>query len=237
MSRLAHGLTSIVASGLGKHVRRGIMAAAVVLVMSGCAETRYVDFKDAEADSLLLGRTVAVEIDRQYYEDYPDCVVIMPPSAAPGLDRVAGLVEAALTTRLTRKVTRVVGAVERDLATRKTAVDPLHPGDREFLLKTLGCEAFMTIEISGPGNTYFLVWSEFRVGLEARLFRVRDGRLLWHARHVADRSGGGLPLSPIGAVIETFSSTRFSADADVADSVVDDAVRRVVASMPDSRSY
>jgi len=213
------------------------MAAAAVLVIAGCTGTRYVDFKDAEANSRLPGRTVAVEIDRQFYEDYPDCIVVMPPSAAPGLDRIADLVEAALTTRLTRKVTRVIGAVERDSAVRRMAVDPLHPGDRGVLLKTLECGAFMTAEISGPGNAYYFVWSEFRVKIDARLFCARDGRLLWRARHVADRSGGGLPLSPIGAIVETFSSTRFSADADVADSVVDDAVRRVVASLPDSRSY
>ena len=99
---------------IGKGIRRGILIAAAVLVMGGCTGTRYVDFKDAEADSRLLGRTVAVEIDREYYEDYPDCVVVMAPSAAPGLDRIAGLVEAALTTRLTRKMTRVVGAVEHE---------------------------------------------------------------------------------------------------------------------------
>ncbi|HEB78996.1 MAG TPA: hypothetical protein ENI79_00785 [Rhodospirillales bacterium] len=234
---LAYGPITMGAPGLGKNVLRGVMAAAAVLVISGCTGTRYVDFKDAEADSQLPGRTVAVEIDSQYYEDYPNCILIMPPSAAPGLGRIAGLVEAALTTRLTRKVTRVIGAVERDLAVRRTAVDLLYPGDRKFLLKTLGCGAFMTTEISGPGNTYYLVWSEFRIGIDMRLFRARDGRLLWRARHIADRSGGGLPLSPIGAIVETFSSTRFSADADVAESVVDDAVRRVVASLPDSRSY
>ena len=218
------------------HFRRGTMVAAV-FAMAACTGTRYVDFKDAEADARLPGRTVAVEIDREYYEDYPDCVVVMPPSASPGLGKIAGLVEAALASHLTRKVTRVVGAVERDSAARRMAVDPLHPGDRGFLLKTLGCGAFITTEISGPGNAYYLIWSEFRVGIDARLFRARDGRLLWRARHVADRSGGGLPFSPVGAIVEAFSSTRFAADADVADSVVDDAVRRLVASLPDSRSY
>ncbi len=222
---------------IGKGIRWGVMVAAAVLVIGGCTGTRYVDFEDAEVVSHLPGRTVAVEIDREYYEDYPDCVVVMPPSAAPGLGRIAGLVEAALASRLTRKVTRVVGAVERDSAIRRMAVDPLRPGDREFLLKTLGCGAFITTEVSGPGNAYYLVWSEFRIGLDARLFRARDGRLLWRARHVADRSGDGLPLLPIGAVVETFSPTRFSADADVVGSVVDDAVRRIVVSLPDSRSY
>lgn len=237
MSSLACRSIPMVALGLGKNVRRGVIVAAAVLAISSCTGTRYVDFKDAEADSSLPGSIVAVEIDRQYYEDYPNCVVIMPPSAAPGMGKIARLVEAALTTHLSRKVTRVIGAVERDSVARRMAVDLLRPGDRKSLLKALGCGAFMTTDVSGTGNTFYLIWSEFRIGLDARLFRARDGRLLWRARHVADRSGGGIPLSPIGAIVETFSSTRFSADPDVAYSVVDDAVRRVVASLPDSRSY
>ncbi len=136
---------------IGKGIRRGVMVTAAVLVMAGCTGTRYVDFEDAEAVSRLPGRTVAVEIDREYYEDYPDCVVVMPPSAAPGLGRIAGLVEATLASRLTRKVTRVVGAVERDSAIRRMAVDPLHPDDRVLLLKALGCDAFIATEISVSG--------------------------------------------------------------------------------------
>lgn len=222
---------------MGKCFCLGAMIVAVVLVTSGCAETSYVVFEAAEADSRLMGRVVEVEIDREYYEDYPDCVLVMPPSAAPGLERIAGLVEAALSTALTRKLKRVVGAVERDLVARRMAVDLSYPNDREALLRALECETFVTTEISGPGNAYYLVWSEFRIGLEMRLLRARDRRLLWHAQHVADRSGGGLPLSPIGVIVEAFSSTRFLVDPDVTDSVVDDAVRRIVASLPDSRSY
>lgn len=221
-----------------KGIHWSVLIVAVFVVTSGCAKTRYVEFDDVEADTRLVGRVVEVEIDREYYENYPDCVVVMPPSAAPNLGSgISDLVESALSTTLTRKLKRVVGAVERDMAARRMAVDLIYPEDRVLLLKALDCDAFISTDISGPGNAYYLVWSEFRIELEMRLLRAQDGRLLWRALHVADRSGGGLPLSPIGAIVEAFSSTRFSVDPDVTESVVDDAVRRMVASLPNSISY
>lgn len=69
------------------------------------------------------------------------------------------------------------------------------------------------------------------------MVRVSDGHMLWRARHVASRSEGGLPLSPVSLVVETFASTQFSSDREVAASVVDDALRRVVATIPDARSF
>ena len=50
-------------------------------------------------------------------------------------------------------------------------------------------------------------------------------------------SDGGLPFSPIGIVIDTYSSALFSSDREIAESVVDDALRRLVRSLPDARVY
>ena len=69
------------------------------------------------------------------------------------------------------------------------------------------------------------------------MLRAADGHVLWKARHIADRSDGGLPLSPIGLVVDTYSSSQFSSDREIAESVVDDAVRRIVRSLPDARKY
>jgi hypothetical protein len=69
------------------------------------------------------------------------------------------------------------------------------------------------------------------------MLRAADGHVLWKARHIADRSDGGLSLSPIGIAVDTYSSTQFLSDREISDSVVDDAVRRIVRSLPDARTY
>ena len=75
-----------------------------------------------------------------------------------------------------------------------------------------------------------------RIGIEVKMVRAGNGQLLWRARHVANRSEGGIPFTPIGVVVDGYSSTRFSADREIIDSVVDDAVRRLVASLPNART-
>jgi hypothetical protein len=69
------------------------------------------------------------------------------------------------------------------------------------------------------------------------MLRAADGHVLWKARHIADRSDGGLPLSPIGIAVDTFTSAQFSSDREISESVVDDAVRRLVRSLPNARTY
>ena len=65
--------------------------------------------------------------------------------------------------------------------------------------------------------------------------RVADDAVLWKARHVANRSDGGLPFSIIGVAVAGFEAARFRADEDVPDSLIDDAVRRMMVTLPDVR--
>ena len=52
------------------------------------------------------------------------------------------------------------------------------------------------------------------------------------AAHTAQRSDGGVPLSLIGAPVSAFRAARFNQDSDVLPSMVDDALRRIFASLP-----
>jgi hypothetical protein len=212
-----------------------IVVVAVVAWLTACAETRYVKFDKEGEKTVFPYRTVAVEMDAGFHEEYPDCVVVMPPKATPGLERFPDLVETSLGLQLTRKISRVVGATERDRAARRMAFDLVHPGDREALVEAMGCDAYVDSTVAGPGRAYLVVWSQVRIGIEVKMVRARDGQLLWRARHVANRSEGGLPFTPIGVVVDGYSSARFSADREIVDSVVDDAVRRIVASLPNAR--
>ena len=211
---------------------------AVILLsgLTACAETEYVAFGEA-GEEIPLARTVMVEIADAYHEDYPDCVLVMPPAADPSLKQFPKLVEASLALHLTRKIARVVSGVERDLAARRMAANLVNPDDLDAFIKTLECDAIVTARVLGPGRTYAVVWSQVRIGLEVRMTRARDRRLLWRARHIADRSEGGIPFSPLSVVVDGFTSVRFAADREIVDSVVDDAVRRIVASLPDAITF
>ena len=211
---------------------------AIGIVMAACARTNYVGY-DKETASVpgVPVRTVAVEVDDAYFSDFPDCTIIMPTRTAAGLEYFKPLVEEALGHHITKKISRVVGSTERDLRARQSSLEVGHTEDRKALAEATKCKTLLYSRIVGPGHTYLVVWSQVQIGLEIVMLRAADGQILWKSRHIADRSDGGLPLSPIGLVVDTYSSTQFSSDLEIAESVVDDAVRRLVRSLPDARVY
>ncbi len=214
-----------------------VLCIFITLASGGCGGTRYVPFEAAEKTNSLPMRTVAVEINPEFFEDFPNCVVVMPPKASASAARYSRSVESALSRHLTVKISRVVSLKERNLVARRMGVDMRHPGDFRDLMKELGCDTYVKSEVVGAGKSFLLVWSKMRIGLDVSLLRVGGERPLWRARHVAGRSDGGISLSPVGVVVNAFMALRFSADRDVDVSVVEDAVRRLVYSMPDAKIY
>jgi len=209
----------------------------VILLLSACAETRYIKYDQREEGSDFPWRTVAYEVDTEFYATYPDCALVMPVKSPTGLERLSSFVETSLSKNLTRKITRVIGPRRRDVAIRRLAVEPEHPDDRRVLVEYLNCDSVVTTEVIDPGSDYLLVWSQARIGLEVKLIRANDGHVLWRARHSTRRSEGGVPLSPFAIAIDAFSTARFSSDAELAESMIDDAVRRLVISLPDAVSF
>ena len=211
---------------------------AIGFVVAGCARTNYVGY-DKETASVpgVPLRTVAVQVDDAYFSDFPDCTIIMPTRTAAGLENFKPLVEEALGHHMTKKVSRVIGRTERNLRARQASLEVGRTEDRKGLAKATECKTLLYSRVVGPGHTNLVVWSQVQIGLEVVMLRAADGHVLWRARHIADRSDGGIPLSPIGIAVYTYSSTQFSSDREIAESVVDDAVRRLVRSLPDARNF
>ena len=84
-------------------------------------------------------------------------------------------------------------------------------------------------------DDYILIWAQRSVGLEVTMRRTSDHVELWKARHQGIRAEGGLPLSPVSMAVSSFNAARFYSDDDVTPSLIDDVVRRLVASLPDTR--
>ncbi|MBT8001469.1 MAG: hypothetical protein HN578_00990, partial [Rhodospirillales bacterium] len=93
------------------------------------------------------------------------------------------------------------------------------------------CSSYLRSRVIGSGKTNLLVWSQIQVGIEVAMIRATDGVVLWRARHMAQRSDGGLPLTPIGAIVDAYTSIKFSSDREITESMIDDTVRRIVKSI------
>ena len=209
---------------------------ALSLAVVGCTRTEYGGINQ-QSGAIAAGpvRTVGVEIDGSYFTDFPNCTVILPTRAAAGLEKFKPLVEIALGRHMTEKLSRVVDRAERTLLARQNSLQMSLPEDGKALAKILNCDTVLASRVVGSGHTYLIVWSQVRIGIEIVMLRASDGKVLWQARHVAERSDGGVPLSPVGLVVESYSSAQFSSDGEVAEATVEDAVRRLVRSLPDAR--
>ena len=212
----------------------GCRPVLVLLVLAGCMATSYGPYTEAPAESSFLERRVAFQVDRAFYKDPPSCATILPLHRAPSA-RLAATIERALARHLSQRLPRVIGPPERRRRARRLAVDLSHPEDRRAFARAADCPAFVQGTLYQVSDDYAVVWARRGFGLQVTLTRAGDETVLWKARHLAMRADGGVPLSPVSAALAGFNAARFHADTDMEESLADDVVRRIAASLPDVR--
>ena len=204
----------------------------LLVVLTACGPTRYTEYQKRPQNPSFLERSVAMHVGRDFYRPTPACAIVMPVAgkAAPALRHAT---EASLYRHLVTKLPKVVSPRERRREVRRLAIDLEHEADRTILSRTLRCPVLVEAKIWQSGEDYALVWS--RKNLDLEILMLRGDRLLWKGRHAAGRSDGGLPLSPLSAPIAVARASRLHGDSDAMVSLVDDTIRRIVASLPDVR--
>lgn len=213
-----------------------LLLIAVLSSTAACAgPTRYTGYGGEAEQPPPFGRTVEFEVTGDFYKDPPACAIVMPFEGRRDRDSRAVIVEESVARQLSMHFSRVVGPRARERMVRDLAVDLDNGRDRKVLARAARCGFFLESAPWGDEGVFALVWTQERVGLELRLVRARDGAPLWRARHVATRSEGGVPLSPLSAVYNIVTVGGFKADGDVPISLVDDATRRMLRTLPDTR--
>lgn len=228
-------------------IRVGITAAVLgsVMLLGACAETRYVEgATESDSASLHTVRTVRYDLRDAYLAQAPECVAVLPLEAAAGTpDETANFIEAAAARHLSQRVARVIGPRERAHWSRRLAVDLSHPGDRNRFLSATGCDAFLRPTLMADDDFYLVVWSRRSIDLRLHVMRpanpavAGDGKeeTLWIARHAASRGDGGLPISPVSAGIAAMEAGGHQSDHDIQPSLIEDAIRRMIVTLPDTR--
>ncbi|MBE0529633.1 MAG: hypothetical protein IH626_02330 [Rhodospirillales bacterium] len=214
-----------------------MLLGVAVGLTAGCGgPTRYSGY-EAEIGQSEFRRSVEFEIGGAFYEDPPACAVVMPFIGTGRDDPRAPFVEESLARQLSAHLERVIGPRARDHWVRDLAVDLANQRDRKILAKASECGFLLESAPWGDGAVYVAFWTQERVGIEVRMVRARDQAVVWKARHVATRSEGGVPLSPLSAIYNIVIASDFRADGDVPLSLVDDATRRIAQTLPDTRHF
>lgn len=115
----------------------------------------------------------------------------------PVADAHSRLIERTLARHLRDKIARVIDPDERAQSVRALALDLNQRQDVRLLALQKRCGYVVTAKTIGGQGVNALFWAEARMGLDVRLIRSADDGILWQARHIARRSDGGVPLSPV----------------------------------------
>lgn len=211
-----------------------LVGLGLLLVLMGCVSTSYGSYNQQRESVPFVDRHVAFRIDRSFYREPPSCAVILRAKGAPS-PQSAALVEDAVTRHLSLRLPQVMGRLERRRRSRALGIDLSNAEDRKTFANMTGCTATVEIALLASSSEYLVVWAHQAIGLEVILRRAHNDRELWRARHQGIRGDGGLPLSPVSVALTSFEATRFHLDDDVTASLTDDVVRRLIATLPDTR--
>lgn len=205
------------------------------LSLSACIPTQVKPVEtDAQGEMQANDRTVQFHVSEAYYQNAPDCVIIKP-MAADGPPELVRFVETSVARQLTGKVERVITPLSRDRLARENGYDLSNATDFKSFARAQRCAFHVTTELQGSGDQFAVIWSDKHVGVKMELKKTRTDEVLWRGAHVARRGDGGVPFSPLSILANAAKAASFSADTGLVYSIANDAVRRILTTLPDLR--
>jgi hypothetical protein len=210
-------------------------AAAILLaVLTGaCLQTTYRDAGEPAGPPSMLERRVTYRLAPAFWSAAPRCAAILSPVSARRSVRV--VVEQAVERHLATRFSRVIGGRALRQAEARLALDLGDAGDRRLFARRLDCAAVLEIRLREVSDDYAVLWARRAIGVALVLRRADDGALLWTATHTASRSDGGLPVSILSLPVSAARAAAVSGDSELFASIADDAVRRMVKTLPETR--
>jgi hypothetical protein len=207
----------------------------------GCLQTTYQPLYQpgaqiAEPDPF-LERRVGYRLTDAFFTTAPSCAAIVTQveTQAPAARAIARLVEDAVERHLAMRLPRVIGAVRLRRVETTLGIDMKAASDRRVFARQARCEALVEIDLARVQDDYMVLWAQRSLTFSLTMSRIADGKVLWQARHSASRADGGLPISIIDLPISAARAVMVTRDPEIFASIADDAVRRMMKTLPDIR--
>ncbi len=213
---------------MNKNLLAGILC---IVVLTGCVTPGYHSVGEKSKD--MKATDVNFKLSGLFYQDPPDCVIVLDMPADKNPDMVK-MVPTALARHLGEKVDRVIFPRKRKVLERKLGFDLTHKTDRQRFSTRIGCRFYAVAQLYDFGDEYAGVFAKKHMGVKVDILRIEDDEPVWQAAHTVWRADGGVPLSPFSAIGGIASATLFNADPEVIPSLLDDVMRRMMRTLPPS---
>ena len=213
----------------------------LVSLLTACTQVSYVEHGNAQSVDAVIDRNIARQVDYHlpaiFYNTPPTCIMVLPTQPRNIPLKVSKIIDDAVGRYFSSKVNKVIDHRRTLGEARARAYDLNVKSGRENLARNLKCNTYAEIDAATIDSLFAVVWTDISLNIRLTLKRARDSQVIWRSQHQTRRGDGGLPLTIFGAGAGTFAAGRLAGDADVLPSMVDDCVRRMVASLPDTRTF
>ena len=188
---------------------------------------------NVQAPNLALSSEVFL-LDRIFFVDAPNCVFILPTSGSVPQDTKESI-SSSLFRHMNLKFDHVISPLKRDRIIRKNAIDLKTEEGRKQFATITQCKHFVQASVRQLTDNYLGIWSQKQIGLKFSLNRASDGKKLWQASDTVSRGDGSFPMSPLSAGVGFIKAISHASNRDIIPSMIDDASRHIVATLPDLR--
>lgn len=212
---------------------RLILGLMLVLMMGACQQTTYRDMSAPQEPESLLERRVSYRIDPGFYATAPDCAALRTTTRIPR--RFRDIVERSVERYLATRLHRVIASSRLRHTEARLGIHMGAAPDRQVFARQTGCQALVEIALHEISDDYFVLWAQRGLSMTLTMKRLADDKILWSARHRASRSDGGVPLTLLSLPFSAARAARFKNDPEQFASLTDDAVRRMMQTLPDTR--
>jgi hypothetical protein len=204
----------------------------VFLISTGCMKTSYTNIENSNTSTTgLMDRQVSYWIDPRFHETFPRCVLVLMHSRDHERD-INNLIMQAFERYLGEIFETVIGFRKAKTLSRTLAIDFFNQKDRILLAKRAECKFYAEIDIENIEDQFALIWAKRSIKLSIKLTHATTGEIVFKAKHIAQRSNGGLPLSAIGVPISITQAAMVRGDPETFHSLADDAARRMLLPLP-----
>ena len=195
---------------------------------AACA-TRYVEGdinKSSAVDS--VGDVVLFESSQSIVKIPPKCLGVLPFSTVKKEFEPTVPFRKAVHAHL---ATTGINMVPLEKIDQQSITTKPESQDLSRIGNALGCETFVSAEVTEKKTNFYGVYSEVKIGAILKVINVRTGETLWKGRHTAVARDGSLPLNPLSILGGAVTATANLRDEQVV-RTTNDLARRLVAAIP-----
>jgi hypothetical protein len=208
-----------------------------LMSLAACVTPNYQDHSGRNQSTKPDRATdIHFKLSSVFHQDPPTCAIVLPTGEAPNA-KASIQISQAFARHLRGRMDRVIFPNEAMSLARKLALDLETEQDRRRLAFKSRCAHFALSSVYEYGEDYAVIAAQKKIGIKAELHRQDTEIPVWQATNTAWRGNGGVPLSPISAIASITKAAIFNQDHEIIDSLTDDVFRRLVKTIPDTRSY